>query len=97
MSARRSSKICLGFVEKPDAGDVRRQPRFQTAELAGRLAMNASMQPRECLQARRYETRILSHALRKRSPLYTVEYDTPAPAHLEHAPNRRNRKRHRLY
>src|SRR6516225_8721922 len=55
------------------------------------------MQPGECLQALRYEVRILSHALRKGSLLYTVEYDTPAPADLEHAPDRRNRKRHRLY
>jgi len=38
-----------------------------------------------------------SHALGKRSLFYTVEYDTPAPADLEHAPDRRNRKRHRLY
>src|SRR5215469_11923487 len=55
------------------------------------------MQPGECQQALRYEARILSHALGKRSLLYTVEYDTPAPADLEHAPDRRNRKRHRLY
>jgi hypothetical protein len=44
------------------------------------------MQPDECLQAFRYEARILSHALGKRSLLYTVEYDTPAPADLEHPP-----------
>ena len=55
------------------------------------------MQPGERLQALRYEARILSHALRKRSLLYPVEYDTPAPADLEHAPDRRHRKRHRLY
>src|SRR5215472_1356438 len=55
------------------------------------------MQPGERQQALRYEARILSHALCKRSPLHTVEYDTPAPADLEHAPDRRNRKRHRLY
>src|SRR6516162_1811738 len=55
------------------------------------------MQPGECLQALRDEPRILSHALRKRSLLYTVEYDTPAPTDIEHAPDRRNRKRHHLY
>src|SRR6516165_6544186 len=55
------------------------------------------MQPREHQQALRYEVRILSHALRKRSLRYTVEYDTPAPANLEHAPDRRNRKHHRLH
>src|SRR5215472_18757053 len=55
------------------------------------------MQPGERQQALRYEARIRSHALGKRSLLYTVEYDSPAPADLEHAPDRRNRKRHRLY
>src|SRR5262252_9431274 len=55
------------------------------------------MQPGEREQALRYEARIRSHALGKRSLLYTVEHDTPAPADLEHAPDRRNRKRHRLY
>src|SRR6516162_3069616 len=59
--------------------------------------MDACMQPGERQQALRYEARILSHPLRKRSLLYTVEYDTPAPADLEQAPNRRNRKRHRFY
>src|SRR6516162_2337791 len=85
------------FVEKPGTGDVCRQPRLQPVELAGSLAVNACMEPGERLQALRYEARILSHALRKRSLLYTVEYDAPAPADLEHAPDRRNRKRHRLY
>src|SRR5215472_17964009 len=55
------------------------------------------MQPGERQQALRYEARIRSHALGKRSLLYTVEYDSPASVDLEHAPDRRNRKRHRLY
>jgi hypothetical protein len=68
------------FVENLGTGDVCRQPRLQTAELAGRMGMNASMQPGEYLQAVRYNARIPSHALRKRSLVYTVEYDTLAPA-----------------
>jgi hypothetical protein len=101
MPARRPNRICFSGssrnLEKPDTDDVCRQPRLQTAELMGRLVMNACMQPGECLQALRYEARILSHALRKRSLLYTVEYDTPASGDLKHAPDCRNRKRHRLY
>jgi hypothetical protein len=78
-----------------DSGDT--SETLQTAELAGRLVMNACMQPGERLQAHRYDVRILSHALGKRSLPYTVEYDTLAPADFEHASDRRNRNRHRLY
>jgi hypothetical protein len=55
------------------------------------------MQPGERQQPLRYEARILSYALRKRFLVYAVEYDPPASADLEHTPDPRNRKRHRLY
>jgi hypothetical protein len=59
------------FVEKPSTGDVCRQPRLQTAELVGRLRVNACMQPGECLQALRYEARTpLSCAGQTISPLH---------------------------